>query len=500
MRRTAFRFLAVSSGLLAAARGPVSPVTQVEAATRPQYGGTLRVELGSKTSTLGPAGPPARVPVGVSTGVLTSGSASLPETFGDLRARERLNALIYDRLVGLDLMGRLQPALAVSWEHDARNQLWRFKLRAGVKWHDGQPVTAAEVAAALDNVVPNHPWSQAGEDTVEIDAGSPRPDFPAELATSPDALVARKTGGEPGAPPAGTGPFRLGQWEPGRHAALIANEDYWGGRPYLDAVRVEMGASGRDRLVDFELDKADLVELDPPEARRAQQEGRKVRVSEPVDVLALVFNLLRPVARDRRAREAVALSIDRAAIQRVLLQGYGEAAGDLLPEWVSGFAFLFPTAPDLARARQLTAALGAPLSLKLGYDGDDALARQVAERVAVNGRDAGVRIEVSPLHSPSLGSSEGAVDAIIKRGRIEGPTLSLALAQSSRWFGLPAGATQEINPEAAYTDERRFLDEFTVVPLVEAPELVGLAPRVENWPAGRSTDWRLDNVWLAPKP
>ena len=276
---------------------------------------------------------------------------------------------------------------------------------------------------------------------------------------------------------------------------LLANEDYWGGRPYLDGIQVEMGRSSRERLIDLELDKADLAELGPAEARRAQQEGRRVWTSAPVELLALQFNLSRPETREQRLREAIARSIDRAAIQKVLLQNYGEPSGAILPEWLSGFAFLFATARDLDRARQLRSGMDPP-PLKLGYDPSDALARQVAERVAVNARDAGIRLDVSPLPPGSRHVSDSDVDVSLIRARIDGPTLEQAVLQCSDWLGFRASGLRVDAPEEIYVAERRFLDGFTTVPLVNVPELVGLGPRVKNWSALRWGDWRLEDMWL----
>jgi len=276
---------------------------------------------------------------------------------------------------------------------------------------------------------------------------------------------------------------------------LLANEDYWGGRPYVDGIQIEMGRSSRERLIDLELDKADLAELGPAEARRAQQEGRRVWTSAPVELLALQFNLSRPETRERRLREAIARSIDRATIQKVLLQNYGEPSGAILPEWLSGFAFLFTTVRDVGRARQLRSGMDPP-PLKLGYDPSDALARRVAERVAVNARDAGIRLDVSPLPPGSRHVSDSDVDVSLIRGRIDGPTLGQAVLQCSDWLGFRASGLRGDAPEEIYVAERRFLDGFTTVPLVNVPELVGLGPRVKNWSALRWGDWRLEDVWL----
>ncbi|PYU97580.1 MAG: hypothetical protein DMG26_21000 [Acidobacteria bacterium] len=371
---------------------------------------------------------------------------------------------------------------------------WTFKLRPAVSWHDGSGVTATDVAATLEGLVPNRPWSAAG-DALEIDTGSPWPEFPVYLATAPGAAVLRKLAGPPGAAPIGTGPFRVAEWQPSRRVVLAANDAHWGGRPYLDAIQIEMGRSSRERLIDLDLDKADLAELGPAEARRAQQEGRRVWTSVPVELLALQFNLSWPETRERRLREAIARSIDRAAMQKVLLQNYGEPSGAILPEWLSGFAFLFATARDLNRARLLRSGMD-PSPLKLGYDPSDALARQVAERVAVNARDAGIRLDVSPLPQGPAHTPESGVDVSLIRARIDGPTLEQAVLQCSDWLGFPASGLRGGALEEIYAAERRFLDDFTTVPLVNVPELVGLGPRVKNWSAPRWGDWRLEDVWL----
>ena len=166
-----------------------------------------------------------------------------------------------------------------------------------------------------------------------------------------------------------------------------------------------------------------------------------------------------------------------------------------MPEWLSGFAFLFATARDLDRARQLRLGKDPP-PLKLGYDPSDALARQVAERVAVNARDAGIRLDVSPLPPGSRHVSDSDVDVSLIRGRIDGPTLEQAVLQCSDWLGFRASGLRGGAPEEIYAAERRFLDDFTTVPLVNVPELVGLGPRLKNWSPLRWGDWRLEDVWL----
>jgi ABC-type transport system substrate-binding protein len=116
-----------------------------------------------------------------------------------------------------------------------------------------------------------------------------------------------------------TGPFRQAAFEPGRRATFAANEDYWGGRPFLDAIDVQLGRALRDQLADLQLGKADVVEVAPTDLRRVLGGTgfslSSIWSSAPVTLIALVFP-----GGDARLREALAFSIDRAAMHTVLLQ------------------------------------------------------------------------------------------------------------------------------------------------------------------------------------
>jgi len=441
------------------------------AATRPRYGGTLRVEIQAKPSTFDAADSP-----------------NVAEAGAVLKLRE----LIYDRLVRLDAQGRPEAAIALSWEHDAQSAVWRFKLRPGVKWQDGQPLTPDDVAA-LRGLGPTASVRVTG-DVLEIDAGRPTPSLLAILATGAD-LTIRRTGESAGALPIGTGPFRLTSWSRGPRAVLQANEDYWDGRPYLDSIEIQMGRTSRDELLDLELGKVDVVELDPVEAHRAQQEGWKVWASAPVDLLCLRFSPNRPAAQDRRIRQALAESIDRGAIQKVLLQNYGEVAGSILPQWLSGYTFLFPTVMNLDHARQLVGEIGGMPPLTLGYDSSDTLARQTAERVAVNARDAGLTLQVAPLPEGWQGMPELKADLRVQRVRIDVPTAGEAALQAATSLGLPITG-EPTSSEQTYAVERKFVDALHVIPLIHVPELLGINPRVMDWSATPWGAWRLEHVSL----
>lgn len=443
---------------LAAVLSLVTAAIPAGAARRPRYGGALRVEMRASLAALDPT---------------DTGDAAF-----------RLAPLVFDRLLRIDGRGRPQPAIAVSWAHDAEARRWEFHLRTGVTFHDGSALSAGPaLAAALESTLGGFSVSAAGENLV-IESPRPAPDLPLLLGQR-GYVFARNAEGAA----VGTGPFRLSRLEPHRHASFVVNEDYWAGRAFLDTVEVEMGRGARERWIDLEVGKADLVELAPEDVRRARAADRTVWSSLPTALLALVFRDGRPV--DTRLREALALSIDRAAIHNVLLGRRGEVAGGLLPGWLSGYEFLFTPEQDIARARSLTAALApAARSLTLGYDPGDALARAIADRIAVNARDAGIAVQTMP--------QAARADAAIAAFRLGSLDAAQALGGLAAALGIPPWRRPE-SPEAAYAAERALMEGFRVVPLFHATEDFGVAPRVQTWFSPAVTllgSWRLESVWL----
>ena len=195
-------------------------------------------------------------------------------------------------------------------------------------------------------------------------------------------METRLTAETPDPPPLLGAGFQIARWEAGRLAVYEADENAVGGRPFLDGVEIQLGRPLRVQASDLDLGKADVVELGPAQLRRLAA-GRLTWSSSPVRVLALVFSAR---VDDARVREALALTLDRATIHAVLLQGQGEVSGALLPQWLSGYAFLFPVTADLARARQLAAG-ARPITLGVG----DPAMRPIAERIAVNAAMRGWR-------------------------------------------------------------------------------------------------------------
>jgi ABC-type transport system substrate-binding protein len=450
MRLTGFPLIVINSVLIAAAAA---------AATRPHYGGTLHVQMGGAVSSLDPA------------------DSNQPNT---LAARNVL-ALIFDTLVALNDRGQPQPALAISWQAESGNQRWQFVLRPGVTFSDGTPVTPEVVAASLRRVNPS--WKILAQETaviIQVDAASP--DLPAELALARNS-IAKLEGGKA----VGTGPFVVSQWDPGKKLVMAVRDDYWAGRPFLDSVEIEMGKNFRDETIAYDLGQAQLIEIPPEQAHHAT-EARQLRASQPVELVALLFTRDVQSPEDAKQRQALALSIDRHLLNRVVLQGGGEPAGGLLPGWLSGYGFLFPESANLTRAQQLRAEVPQATLWNLPFDGNDPLARVLAERIVLNASDAGLRLQLT---------NQGTPDIRLVRVPLVSLDPHVALAQIARSLGLPPPRLLGNTVDDLYHAENAILQSQRVISLLHLRTAWAVSKSVRSWRDTPDGSWRLPDFWLA---
>ena len=459
MRRIAFPLLALISLTYLAA-----------AATRPHYGGTLRAAVQSAPMTL-------------------EFPAETNPT--DYRAMSRILLLVGDSLVTIDAEDRPHPALANAWAHDATMRHWELTLRHGVKFHDGtsaSPTVIAQMLAALHPDWKVYPSSvSAGVrispdgsigDSITIETEPPNPSLLTELALPRNLILSRTTSGIP----IGTGPFRVTDFQPSKHLKLAAVEDCWSGRPFLDAIEIELGESPRDQAVALELGRVDLIEAAP----RTVNSSARFHTSLPVELLALVFPP-NSKAQDAHLREVLALSIDRKPIQSVLLKGAGEPTATLLPNWMTGYGAAFSTQSNIKRAKTLLAeSQQSPLTLS--YDPRDPQSQLIAERIALNARDAGITVQVS---------LSGAADLRLVRLALPSPDPALALREMARQLSLPQPMLRGNTVDDLYPAERGLLDRGAVIPLFHLPVASAVGSSVRGWAPDLLGEWKLADVWLA---
>jgi ABC-type transport system substrate-binding protein len=486
------------------------------AATHPRFGGTLRVEVHAASVSLDPREWQA--------GSLESAT------------NQKMAELVFERLVTLDNYGRFQPALATEWSHDGSHKRWRFLIRAGVKFSDGTAFGAEEVVAALQPLLPATEQISASGNAIVIQSSVPAPDLLEQLASGRYFVYRALVSGVL----IGTGPFVLGEVPTGGgqgaeqnpvssrsqtsgaatspggggHLYFRANEAAWSGRPFLNGIDVTLGVPPLRAMFDVQLGKADLIELAPELVPRARQANLRVWSSEPITMYGLRFDDTQVAASDVRLRAAFSLSLDRGTMANVLLQKQAEPAAALLPQWLSGYAFLFNVDTNLERAKELRRALpaneaagAAPLRLRVDPAGD--LAKLLGERVAVNARQAAILVQVIPRPVPRAGAATAApsdlpagvhlfawrYSSLSPRAELDSLFAAYNLTEPS---AVNATGTDH---EQLYARERRVLEDRRVLPLIVEAESVGLGANVRNWMPARWGQWHLDDVWLElPEP
>ncbi len=436
MRLPGWAWLALSSLLVS---------ISLAGAVRPRYGGTLTVELSGAWTTIDPGG-----------------------------VQAALSAPIAETLVRVNSRGEVEPVLAVAWQHDPDFKRWRFSLRPKITFHDGESLTAATIEPSLRAALKQKYGDvsiEAGGQALVVESEHAMPELLQVLAL-PEAAISRKSDADP---LIGTGPFRVTAWEPGRRLTLAAFDDYWGARPYLDAVQIEFGA-GREH--------ADLFDIPPGPARRILPEDLSTWSSSPRTLVAITSTNADPALV-----QALALAIDRAPIANVLAQHKGEAAFGLLPQWLSGYEFLFRATPDANRARQLVSAVRAKM-LSLTYPPNDLFLRSVAERVALNARDAGITIQPTSGGNGNLRLLEWPLESTDAAHELQRLTEQIGAGDRARQLDPSV-------PQGWYELERSLLEDHRIIPLVYLRETYGIAPRVHFQP--RPSDpftLHLEDAWV----
>lgn len=427
------------------------------AATRPNYGGTLHISMQAAPLSLDP------------------GQAT------DLAQFEIL-PLIMDSLTVLDDQGRARPALATAWNSETGDQRWHFTLRSGITFSDGSPVSPESVVASLRAVNPE--WKiVAMSDGIVIERDNPSPDLPAELAL-PRNAIARRDGGKI----LGSGPFVVSQWLLRKSLTLTARSDYWAGQPFVGSIEIVFGQNLRDQLVALDLGKAEIATVAPEQAHLLASEGRPLQISSPSEFVALVFAHDSHSPEETKLRAALSLSIDRSLLNRVVLQNGGEPAASLLPNWMTGYGFLFSTGQNLTRAQQERADVQQSPLWKLGFDSNDPVARLLSERIVLNARDAGLRVQAT--------SSEPG-DIRLVRFPLSSPDPWIGLKEIAAAFGLPQPVVHGQSLDDLYAAENAILEEHRIIPLLHLRWACVVSKSVKNWSDAPNGRWRLADVWLS---
>ncbi|WP_454806433.1 ABC transporter substrate-binding protein [Paraburkholderia fungorum] len=276
----------------------------------------------------------------------------------------------------------LRPALALSWKPNDKGDVWTFKLRPNVKFHDGQAFTAKDVVATFDRLADPASGSAAlsvlkgvlskggakvvDEHTVAFHLDAPNGNFPYYVSSdnyNAVILPANYAGGYEKSF-IGTGPFKFEKYQAKVGASFVRNPDYWGDKALPQRVQFSFYADEQAQLLALQGHQADVM------GTFTVQGGAGILNNPDYKAVGVKSSAHRqihmrndsPVFKDKRVRQAMALSLDRDVLVRGLFKGRAQLGND------SPFAPVFPSSDagvaqrriDIAKAKQLLAQAGVP--------------------------------------------------------------------------------------------------------------------------------------------
>ncbi len=338
---------------------------------------------------------------------LTIGNASVVSTvdphYHNLGPNNAHAMHIFDRLVDRDSRARPYPMLAESYRAIS-DTVWEFKLRRGVKWHDGRDFTADDVVFTFERVpqVQNSPGSfvtfirpiarteVVDPYTIRLHTHSPHPNLPIDLASV--NIIARHAatgaGSEDfnsGKAAIGTGPYRLGAYRSGDRVELVRNDNFWGEREPWERVNIRFLLNDGARTAALLAGDVDMIEQIPTSDLARLRRDPRLTVTDIASVRttyilpdysrtgphpSITDNAGTPLPRnpfhDIRVRRALSMAINREALVERVMEGAAVATGQWLPEGAFGYnPDVRPVAFDPDGAKRLLAEAGFPEGFRL---------------------------------------------------------------------------------------------------------------------------------------
>jgi peptide/nickel transport system substrate-binding protein/oligopeptide transport system substrate-binding protein len=269
-----------------------------------------------------------------------------------------LSALIYNGLVRFNERGEVVADLAKSWSLSKDGLTWTFNLRKGVKFQNGNDLTAEDVVYSLERlrdpaVSSPRSWLLTNVKQVVADSATKlrivltRPFSPLlSLLAMPNAYIVDRVEVERygdqrtyGLNPVGSGPFRLEKIVPGESVSFVVNADYFAGRALVDGITFRVMRDGQQTLSAFETGNLQLADVPSGAIKSVLASSRwqaLASVRADLTVYYVAINCERELLADVRVRQALNRAVDATAIVKANLPGLAEAATGPIPPGVEG--------------------------------------------------------------------------------------------------------------------------------------------------------------------
>jgi peptide/nickel transport system substrate-binding protein len=377
------------------------------------------------------AGPLAAANLAI--GLATDVTAIDPH-YHNVTPNNNVAAHLFGYLVERDEKSRLIPGLATEWK-TVDPLTWEFKLRKGVKFHDGSDFTAADVVASIERVptVPNSPspftaYSKQIKEMIVVDpltirfrTATPYPLMPSDMTqiaiVSKAAAKASTEDFNSGKAANGTGPYKLAKYTKGDRIELVRNDAYWGGKTPWEKVTLRLLTQDASRVAALLSGDVQVIEAVPPADVGNLKKDKRVALYQTTadrliylhmdsdrDVSPFVTDkagkpMTKNPLKDPRVRKAISMAMNRPAIVERVMDGQAIAAGQLVPDFLFGATKNLKVEPfNPEGAKKLLAEAGYPDGFGLTihapnnrYVNDAKVAQTVAQMLSRIGIDTKVQ-------------------------------------------------------------------------------------------------------------
>jgi peptide/nickel transport system substrate-binding protein len=359
---------------------------------------------------------------------------------------------VFDTLTWSGDKLQIEPRLATSWKAIA-SDVWEFKLRPGVKFHDGSDFTAEDVKFSIERIPvvagpnPTTIYVRRVKEvkivdplTIQIVTDGPAPNLPNDfirlfiVSAKAAAGLTKDNANEAfnsGKAAVGTGPYKFVSWTPKDQMVLDRFDGYWGPKePWAKVIRKEL-PNDAARVAQLKAGQVDIIVRAPASDVPTLKRDPKLTVDSIETVY--VFNmeidmrdkspqvsakdgspLPKNPLQDARVREAIDLAIDRPALAEIAMEGLGSPANQLVTPTIAGFNKSIPALkPDLAKAKKLLEEAGYPNGFKVAFSftndrlpGDRQVGTSVAQMLARIGLDVQANAQSATVFFPARTRAE----------------------------------------------------------------------------------------------
>ncbi len=365
---------------------------------------------------------------GLAAKVLTIGIGVDADSFNPHEQTTMLTAnicdLMYETLFYPNEKGEAVPMLATEKSVSKDGLVWTFKLRRGVKFHDGTPFTADAVKAGLDRAldpkmkVPTRfaitmidKVEVVDDYTVKIHLKFPYAPLDGVLSFtitapfSPKAI--KELGDKLAVQPVGTGPFKLAEWVKGDRIVLVRNEDYYGKKPSLERIIFKIIPEHGTRTAMVRAGDVDMILLPQPPDVAALEKDPNLKVINAMSnrYIYMGMNTSKEIFKDKRVRQAFNYAVDKDMIVKKILLGLADVAEGPMSSTLFGYYKVGKYEYNPKKAKELLAAAKFPMDTKVSMitpTGRYTFDKQVAEAIQAYLNDIGIQVELRTYDWPTF--------------------------------------------------------------------------------------------------